>query len=188
MPPRNTAMLPEPGMPNSRVGIRPPPSLALFADSGASTPPDIAVSELGLVTAGLDDVAVGDPVDHATAETGNRADYGTDAGAADAKPPIPHHVFQAVEPTGAKHPGLGDRAILAQQIDDLGKGEDAQADHHERQAVIEIIEAEGHAELARGRGPADASQDEADPACRKPLGKAACRQARRPWKGPTPRA
>ena len=30
--------LPEPGMPKSRVGMRAPPSLALLADSGPSTP------------------------------------------------------------------------------------------------------------------------------------------------------
>ncbi len=38
MPPRNTAMLPEPGMPNSSVGISAPPCSALLADSGAITP------------------------------------------------------------------------------------------------------------------------------------------------------
>ena len=38
MAPRNSAMLVLPGMPKARVGIRPPPSLALLALSGAMTP------------------------------------------------------------------------------------------------------------------------------------------------------
>ena len=37
-PPSKIAILPEPGMPNSNVGTRAPPSLALLADSGAITP------------------------------------------------------------------------------------------------------------------------------------------------------
>ena len=37
-PPSNNTLFPDPGMPNKRVGIRAPPSLALFADSGAITP------------------------------------------------------------------------------------------------------------------------------------------------------
>ena len=37
-PPRSKTLFPEPGIPNSNVGIKAPPSLALFADSGAITP------------------------------------------------------------------------------------------------------------------------------------------------------
>ena len=37
-PPRSSTLLPDPGIPKSNVGIRAPPSLALFADSGAITP------------------------------------------------------------------------------------------------------------------------------------------------------
>ena len=38
IPPRKTAIEPEPGMPNISVGRSPPPSFALFALSGAMTP------------------------------------------------------------------------------------------------------------------------------------------------------
>ena len=37
-PPKNTAILPLPGIPKRIVGTNPPPSFALFADSGAMTP------------------------------------------------------------------------------------------------------------------------------------------------------
>ena len=37
-PPKSNTLLPEPGIPNNKVGINAPPSFALFADSGAITP------------------------------------------------------------------------------------------------------------------------------------------------------
>ena len=111
-------MEPEPGMPNIKVGRRPPPSLALLALSGAITPRMSPLPKFELSLLVCTACAVGDPVDHRAAEPGDGADDAAETGAAGGKKPVFQPVAHAVEPAGAEAAAARDRTVLAEQIDD----------------------------------------------------------------------
>jgi hypothetical protein len=58
---------------------------------------------------------------------------------------------------------------LAQEIDDLGDGKDAQTDDGDRDGVRQVFEAERHSPLGGRRRGADGAQQEANAASEQPL-------------------
>lgn len=123
-------------------------------------------------------MAIGDPVDNRSAQTGNGPDHAAHARAAQRQPDIAVPVAEARAPALAQRRLVGNRGIAAEQIRNLGNGEQAKADDDQRNAVIEIVQPEGHAELARCGCPADRADQQTHRTGRQPLGQAATGQNR----------
>ena len=134
-------------MPKRKVGIRPPPSLALLALSGAMTPRISPLPKCSTIFAGLDDVTVGDPIHHRPAQTGYESDDDADDGAAQDNEFMAQRIFDTIQPALAEFGLFRNRAPLDQQIDDLGKGKQSQPDDDQGNPVHEVVDSEGIAVL-----------------------------------------
>ena len=83
---------------------------------------------------------------------------------------------QSRSPRSQPEPSALPSAIVLffpQQVGDFGNGEEAEADDHQRNAVVKVLGAEDHAELARCRRSADRPDQQADRGGSQSLGQAA---------------
>ncbi len=126
---------------------------------------DIALAEILGVLLGAHGMAIGDPVDHRRAEPRHRAEERAEGRAAQDQPPILQRVMPALPlavQIDARVIFVDDGAARRRHIDQLGDGEDAERERHQRQLVPEIKRIEGPAQRAGLRVAADHRQHQAE--------------------------
>jgi len=141
----------------------------------------VAGAECFAVLAGLDDVAVSDPVHHRPTKAGQGADDAADDAAAEHDPPMTPDVLEAFGPAVAKFRRFGDAAAAAEQVDDLRHRKHPETDDDDRNTIAEVdgkirkdgqIGVRNEAEFASRRRRAHCAKQQAEAAGRQPLERA----------------